>query len=236
MVNPLFFRASPRGNIEEVERHNSENEKICDVLYVRYAFEFDAYKFARDYFLEHEEYDYFIIATDDIVVKPEHLIQLLKDLDDDEKPVLSGMMNVDQHEYNLENGNLNICQCLALKDRKLRQYDWMKRRDLPSDNIFQMKFSGFPLMAIRRDVVSLTPFAADGVFKGKDMKFGASLDFVFCWFCHEMGIPIFVDKRIDMQHLRTSGIHQAGERKKEVWLNDRMIQFGLNPINSLLES
>lgn len=236
MVNPLFFRASPRSNIPDVEKWNIENEKICDTLYVRFAFEFDAYKFARDYFLDHPEYDYLILATDDIVVEPKHLKQIIKDLEGFDFAVISGMMNVDQQEYMDQWGNLNICPVLAFKDRKLRYYDWYKRNTLPDKDIFKVAFAGFGLTAIRRDIVEMIPFHTDSIFKGTGVASGASLDLVFCWYCYEMGVPVYVDQRIDMQHLRISGHHQAGERKKEIWLNNKMIQFGLNPINSLLES
>jgi hypothetical protein len=218
----LLFRGSPRSNIQEVEMWN--NKLPCDVLNIRYMQEIPAYHLARNWFLEHKEYDYFVIATDDIIVKPEHVEQLQKDIDENPFPVISGMMNVDQHEYMIENGNLNICQTLALKDKKLRYYDWYKRENLPDKTIFQVKFAGFGLTAIRRDIIEQIEFAGDGIFKGKGMEFGASLDFVFCWNCHERNIPIFVDKRIDMQHLRISGRHQVGERYPQIWFNDVLIK------------
>ncbi len=237
----LLFRGSPRANIPDVEKWNRENEKECDVLYVRYAFEFDAYKYARDYFLDHKEYDYLLLATDDIVVKPEHIRQLKKDIEDFTFPVIGGMMNVDEEEYMDQWGNLNICYELALKDRRLRHYINIKRNELPKEDIFQVKFNGFALLAIRRDIVELFPFHSDGIFRGTGVSFGASLDFVFCWYCHEhrwtekgvekMSIPIYVDQRIDMQHLRKSGKSQAEERKPEVWLNDKMLHIGLNPLS-----
>lgn len=216
----LLFRGSPRSNIEEVEKYNPSLMKECDVLNIRYMQEIPAYRNARTYFLENN-YDYLLIATDDIVVKPEHIKQIKKDIDS--YAVISGMMNVDQHEYMKDDGNLNICQTLGLKDRKLRSYDWYKRNTLPTDDIFPVKFAGFGLTAIRKDVVEKIEFWGDGLFTGKGMKFGASLDFVFCWNCHENNIPIFVDKRIDMQHLRTSGFHQVGKRDTEAWLNDKLL-------------
>lgn len=239
MTKLLLFRGSPRANIPDVEVWNRKNEKECDVLYVRYAFEHDAYQWARDYFLEHKEYDYLLIATDDIIVKPEHIRQIKKDLKIRLSPqneefrsfaVISGMMNVDQQEYNDQWGNLNICHELAFKDRKLRYYSWIKRNELPTPDIFPVGFAGFGLTAIRRNIIEKIPFHTDSVFKGTGVASGASLDLVFCWYCYEYGVPIVVDQRIDMQHLRISGTHQAGERKKEVWLNDKLIQFGLNPI------
>ena len=236
MPKLLLFRGSPRSNIEEVENENPKLMKECDILNIRYCFEFDAYKWARDYFLEHD-YDYFVIATDDIIVKPEHIQQLKKDLEirlspQNEEfrsfPVISGMMNVDEKDY--PDGNLNICSVLALKDKKLRHYDWLDLSRLPKDDIFIVKFAGFGLTAIRRDIVKILPFATDSIFKGKGMQFGASLDFVFCWYCHEYNVPIYVDQRIFMHHLRTHGTPQAGERKKEIWLNDKIIQRGMNPL------
>ena len=235
----LLFRATPRDNIPDVMVENEKLLKYCDLLEVKFAFEFDAYKYARDYFLEHTEYDYLVLATDDIIVKPEH-IKGIKDnvtgrFNKDDTPyffpVISGMMNVDQQEYNDQWGNLNICYELGLKDRKLRSYNWIKRNGLPKEDIFQVKFAGFGLTAIRRDIVEMFPFNSDGVFRGTGVEFGASLDFVFCWYCHEAGVPIYVDQRIDMQHLRISGEIQSGTREKEVWLNGKLLHMGL--INSL---
>ncbi len=175
--------------------------------------EIPAYHEARRFFLEYDEYDYFVIATDDIVVKPDNIIRLERDCQIYGYPVISGMMNVDQHEYMIPDGNLNVCYELALKDKKLRYYNWIKRKELPEKEFFQVKFAGFGLTAIRRDVISKIEFAGDGIFKGHGMQFGASLDFVFCWNCHEQNIPVWVDRTIDMQHLRTSGEHQVGKRK-----------------------
>jgi hypothetical protein len=221
MYKLLLFRGSPRSNIPEVE---TWNDKLpCDVLNIRYMQEIPAYWRARKEFLN-GDWDYLLIATDDIILKPEHIEQIQKDVDDNPYPVISGMMNVDQHEYMQENGNLNICNALALKDRKLRYYDWYKRNTIPSKTIFQVKFAGFGLTAIRRDIVEQIEFGGDGIFKGKGMMFGASLDFVFCWNCHEKNIHIFVDKRIDMHHMRTSGTHQVGIRKPEIWLNDKLLE------------
>ena len=118
-----------------------------------------------------------------------------------------------QQNYQQKNGRLNICHILGFKDRKLRSYEWITRDDLPKDDIFLVKFAGFGLTAVRRDIVESIPFAGDGVFKGKGMEFGASLDFVFCWTCHENEVPIYVDKRIDMEHLRSFGTFNVGIKK-----------------------
>ena len=68
----LLFRATPRDNIPDVMAENKSLLQYCDMLEVKFAFEFDAYKYARDYFLNHD-YDYLVLATDDIIVKKEHI-------------------------------------------------------------------------------------------------------------------------------------------------------------------
>ncbi len=215
----LFFRATPRGNIEEVEKHNPELMKICDLLQVKYTPEYEAYKIARDYFLKND-YDCLILATDDIVVEPYHLRLLIEDIKDIDVPIFSGMMNVDQEEYMDQWGNLNICPNLPSKNRRERSYEWYKRNTLPAQDIFQVSFAGFGLTAIRRDVVERFTFDTDSIYKGNGPASGASLDLVFCYNCQDKAYPIYVDQRIDMKHLRTSGTSQVGIREKEILLNN----------------
>ncbi len=199
-VKLLLGRGSPRSNIENVELWN---EKLpCDKIIPRFTSEHKAYSQMRQYFLEHEEYTHLVLATDDIVVLPEHIDRLQDDLEYHDYPVLSGIINVDQNDVN----NVNISMTLPVKDRKHRQYKWIRREQLESlPDIFEVAFAGFGLTAIRRDVVNQIMFDADRVFEGKAQNRGASLDTVFCWYAKERDIPIMVDKRIDMKHLRKSG-------------------------------
>jgi len=175
--------------------------------------EYFAYKIMRNYFLKNKEYTHLVLATDDIVVKSGHIDMLENDLKKFDYPVLSGVMNVDldDREY------VNLAMSLPLKNRTLRKYSWMTRRELfVKEDIFQVAFSGFPLMAIRRDIVEKVPFDADRVFQGLPPDRGASLDFVFCWYCVMKDIPIMVDKRIDMLHLRTKGGLMLNNKHKKV--------------------
>ena len=240
MFKLLLFRGSPRSDIDEVERWNSKLP--CDTLIVRYVNEFMAYEYARGFFLNHKEYDYLVIATDDIVVTPKDITQLQEDLDGGipydliqkqerkEKyyPVLSGMMNVDEEDYEDQWGNLNICTELATKDRTARFYVWVKNNQLPIEDIFNVKFAGFGLTAIRRDIIEIPGFnfASDGIFRGTGVEHGASLDLVFAWFCQENHIPQFCDQRINMHHLRHHGMSHVGERAREVEWNGKNIRFG----------
>jgi len=194
--------------------------------------EHHAYKIMRNYFLRHKEYTHLVLATDDIVVKPEHIINLGKDLQKNDWPVLSGLMNVDLDDKVF----LNISMSLPMKNRRLRSYSWLTRSEIfVKEDIFQVAFSGFPLMAIRRDIVEKVPFDADKVFEGLPPNRGASLDFVFCWYCQDKNVPIMVDKRIDLLHLRTKGglmlnnkhkhvkVYQIGQPGVEIEIDDLRI-------------
>lgn len=216
MVKLLLGRASPRCNIDDVE---NENLKLpCDILQLRFYGEYEAYRLMRNYFLEHPDYTHLVLATDDVLVRKEHIEILQNDLESKDYPVLCGMMNVEQDEFMKYEGNLNISFELALKDRQLRHYNWIRRNELPNRDMFQVKFNGFALMAIRRDIIEKNEFACDGVFRLRGVISGASVDLVFCWYCHENSIPIFVDKRIDMKHLRTSGKMRVGECSPRTYL------------------
>lgn len=212
-VNLLLFRGSPRSNIENVEIWNAKLP--CDKLIIRFVSEYKAYKKAREFFMEHEEYTHLVIATDDIVVLPKHIELLQMKLENRDYPVYSGMMNVNQNDVE----DRNICYKIGMKDRALRKYEWIKKSDI-NQRYLDVEFAGFGLTAIRRDIVTGYPvFAADKVFQGFPPHRGASLDFVFCWYCKENGIPVIVDTKIDMKHLRKSGTHRVGKKgpKAEWW-------------------
>lgn len=218
-VNLLLFRGSPRSDIINVE---TWNDKLpCDLFIVRFVAEFHAYKKAREFFMEHKEYTHLVIATDDIVVQPRHVEKLQKDLEEHDFPVLSGYMNVDQNDTQ----NMNICYKIGMKQRRIRQYKWIQKDDLPDEMFIDVEFAGFGLTAIRRDIIEGYPvFAADKVFDGFPPHRGASLDFVFCWHCKDKGIPVKVDTDIQMKHLRASGTHKVGKKhpKVEHWVDGQM--------------
>lgn len=193
-VRLLLGRGSPRSNIEIVE---CWNEKLpCDKILPTFTTEWTAYQQMRNYFMDHKEYTHLVLATDDIVVLPKHIDMLQDGLELYDYPVLSGMMNVDEPEPDM----LNLTWELPIKDRANRKYDWLMRDDLPKERYFKVAFSGFPLMAIRRDLIDQYTFMADRVFEGKGPSRGASLDLVFCYWCQQNNVPIWVDREIEMRH------------------------------------
>ena len=215
--NILLARASPRRNIQEVEEQNLP----CDVLWANFYQEYFAYQEIQKEFLK-GKWGYLVLATDDIVVKPENIIQLECDLETKDYPVLAGIMNVNEADY--PNGNYAISHELDIWG----EVKWIK--NLPKDNIFQVKFNGFCLMAIRRDIVERYEFVAQNYMRDKraGKGDGGSFDLVFCYWCENNCIPIFVDKRINMKHLRQSGRTRLGEEKPTLVLNSYNIPKMVN--------
>lgn len=210
MPRLLVFRGSPRSNIKEVEEHNARLN--CDVLCVRYMAEHDAYRLARDYFLKYTEYDYFVICNDDAVLLPVHIELLRRALEIKQYEVLTGHANV------TEGSNLqNITDRPIIVNGVADFPHWMKHEELPEANIFPVYFVGFALTAIRRDVIKKIPFAEKDGYKGKT-NFKASKDVIFSLHCIEQSVPMFCDKRINIQHLSKHGDHQVGKRTPEVCL------------------
>ena len=206
-VNLLLCRGSPRSNIENVELWN--DKQPCDVLCIRYTLEWEAYQQMRRYFLDHPQYTHMVLATDDIVVRPDHIKALQADLEEMNYEVLSGMMNVEQSDTE----NMNISHKLSTKQRDTRHQVWIKKSDITSKYV-HVEFAGFALTAIRRDIIEEYDFPADKIFQGFPPHRGASLDFVFGWWCKEHHIPQIVNSKIIMKHLRQSGTNSVGKKSK----------------------
>lgn len=217
-VKILHAIPSPRNNIPAVLKY--QKKLPFDRIIPKYMREVDAYYVVRDYFLNHSEYTHLAIGTDDIVVKPEHIQQLHEDLKQTDYPVLTGMMNVYQEDD--QQVNLTPRNQIPTLLWATRVYRWIYRKDLTQYTtggpIFQVGFSGFPLMVIRRDVVEKIPFANDAAINEVMYEKAGSLDVHFCHTCHQLGIPIFADTRVDMEHLRMEGTMQVGKKELVVTL------------------
>ncbi len=208
MVEILLCRATPYGDIDIV--NNYTKFIACDQYHVRYQKEYPAYIKMREFFLEHTEYDYMVLASDDILVTPEHIEILKKTLNKKKYKIVSGLMNVDSPEWNKPNGRINITLDLPKKNMSERSWNFILRKEIPSSRYFKCGYSGFPLMAIHRDVVEKFVFDTTGVWDSRGVAGGYNIDLVFCWRCHEAGIPIWVDSKIDMFHLRGMGNKNIG--------------------------
>ena len=199
----LLARPSPRGNIEEV--YKWEPLIKCDKLHVRFYKEPEAYDIIYKFFMEHD-YDYLVIAPDDLAVKPEHIVQLKEDCELGYS-VIGGISNVDT-------GDDNITSCLTMDDI-LHGPVWIKYNAMPDEDIFKVAFNGFSLLAISRNVLKVIRFEY-GTVMLNDIEIIGSVDTIFAINCWKKGIQIYTDRRIEMVHLRDSGRHKVGLKKASV--------------------
>lgn len=204
-VNLLFGCPSPRDIPEVLNEHP---RLPCDIFTVKYKPEWPAYFDIREFFISHKEYTHLAIACDDIVVKPNHVRRLVKDLELFDYDILSGMMNVEQDD--LETVNITPKSNIVNPRHEERHYDWYKKKDLVGKGIIEAGFSGFPFMIIRRNVVEEIPFDADGIMNGTDRTCGGSLDVMFCKTAHEKGYKIMVDTDVILFHMRRAGKSKVG--------------------------
>lgn len=210
-VNILHCIPSPRANIRQVQQY--QGRLPYDRFIPYFMKEFDAYYCCRQFFLEHKEYTHLAIGTDDIIVKPEDMIQLGKDLEEKDYPILTGTMNVYQEDFQY----LNITKNVVSPRWHDRFYEWIPAKDVGKHTkngpIILVAFSGFPVMIIRRDVVEKIPFYTDSMFNEITQKDGGSLDVQYCWNAHKLGIGIYADTRVFMVHLRMEGKIRVGKEE-----------------------
>lgn len=201
----MFGCPSPRDIPEVLDLHPL---LPCDIFVVKYKPEYDAYFDIREFFLGHKEYTHLAIACDDIVVKPNHVRRLVKDLELFDYEILSGIMNVEQDD--LEIINITPIENQPSPRHEERVYKWLTKTQVQGKGIFECGFSGFPFMVIRRDVVMEIPFDADGGANGMDKTCGGSLDVMFCKAAHDKGYKIMVDPDVNMFHMRRAGKIRVG--------------------------
>jgi hypothetical protein len=160
----------------------------------------------REYFLDNA-YSHLILCPDDLLVTPADLAQLIHDIRSGFR-VVSGMCNVDSKGAKTSL-NITTPENLPHANPRLRRYEWisletMERRT--DKEPFKVGYAGFPLMAIDKDVLAKLPFRNDGL---------CCIDVMFCWDCFHSGIPIYVDPKINLVHLkREDGTYEAYGRNR----------------------
>jgi hypothetical protein len=193
-LNPLLGIPSPR-DITTFKEHIDALK--ADKLWCKYYKELEAYQRIRKYFLSHPDYTHLIICPDDLIVKPYDLTRLIHGLNRYSHPILSGMCNLDSKEETKSLVNITPLKHVPHAEPYLRRYVWMstKSKRMRKGEIFQVGYAGFGLFAIRRDIVEKIPFRHDGI---------CCIDTFFCWDCKQANIPIFVDPKINMLHLKVA--------------------------------
>jgi hypothetical protein len=211
-MHPLLAIPSPR-DISQFKEH--VDKLRIDKLWLKYYKEIHAFEHIRNYFLKHKEYTHLIICPDDLIVKPYDLTRLIAGLNRYDHAVLCGVCNIDKLPVNLNQLAITPLKHVPNVDVVMRRYVWIstKSKRIRKGEIFQVGYAGFPLFAIRRDIVEMIPFRYDGI---------CCIDVFFCWDCHRAEVPIFVDPKINMLHLKISdGNYQdyhVGQKKPFTYL------------------
>lgn len=210
----LLAMPSPR-DIDDVIR--AWENLPDDQLHVKYFKEWSAYQQIRNFFLDHIEYTHLAICPDDLVITPKDLDYLKDDIEKFDFPVVSGMSNVNMDKPDLMNVMIGSIPAKMAQNRT--PFAWNKFRDFKQD-LTKVLFSGFPLMIIRRDIVEKIDFDSESKLDGFDPDQVGNLDIHFCWRCYENNIPIWVDRRARMIHLRNLTDLKVGRDgfPPQVWL------------------
>lgn len=210
---PKVLIASPSPRDLQPWKDGIDSIKCVPKLLVKYYKELEAYTILRDYFLDHQaEFDYLALVPDDLIVNQSHYDALVKDIEDlHNPPVISGICNYDLTEGQETRLCITIHKMPNMK-RGQRPYAWadLRNKDHPVPvGIIPVKFSGFPFMFIRRDVVEQIPFEGDiqwnfELLPGTQSQ---SFDLAFCYLCEQAGIPVLVDTRVLSLHMKGCNKH-----------------------------
>ena len=165
------------------------------------------------YFLEHTKADYLVIAPDDLVVRDQDYKALVKTIEDhggkEEIQIISGVCNL--HDLPGHGTTLAICIDDPIHPiRRRRHYQWADTRGgdwtykgYDKTDFLKVKFSGFALQFIRRDFVEQYGLHGDLEFNQFDrVDQDVSFDTILCWICHEKNIPVYVNPKVWMHHLK----------------------------------
>ena len=185
-------------HIPEIDYHLDKLD--CDRLTFNYL-EYPEQFIELDKFKENiDEYDYIVIATNDVIVKQENIDQLRKDIRGEcNPPVICGCFNLDiNHNFD----KLNICERLPKNDI----YDWYKKSDV--NGMIEVEFAGFPLMAIRSDIFKR--YVWTGALLANDVR--------FCKWCKDNEIIIKCNTDNRMLHLRHYGEPPINKTHSVEWL------------------
>ena len=206
----LLGMPSPR-NIKIV---NDNWEKIYeDQIIVKHYKEWAAYQEIRNYFLSHKEYTHLAICPDDLIVTQKDIDILKRDIVMSDYPVISGICNVNNGEFDLI---AVIIDSIPTLEKSTRSFNFNYYSDLKKD-ITQVLHSGFPLQIIRRDIIELIDFDSDSKLNGGNPDDIGNLDLIFSHRCMELNIPIYCDRRANMIHLRgNNGIINNNESQRYV--------------------
>ena len=187
---------------------------------------------AMQFFFAREEYDHFIISTDDVMGHPNHVQMLLDDEEEHGFPIISGWCNHLQLWASLRINPMSpefIKEVLSrpAPGLDLRDYAFVLSRDVVTGShgypFLESWFTGIPLTLIRKETLREVPFrefrrAHDKwclTPEAKKEGRGVMQDLQWAIDCEAKGIPVTTDVRIFLLHVfNTKFLMTMGEPQK----------------------
>jgi len=192
------------------------NKLSCDKLRLDYVEYPKNFLEAQKFFLEHSEYTHFVYLAPDLVITPNQFNELIKMVEAYDYDVYGPVCNMDEGKYKDKLG----C-CLKLPDIEFntRNYRWIQeeaRQYFLNEGLktLSLKFNGLCFCFIKRQILenytfSTLPYQTDEK-PIWETRGGYACDLAFCHYCDFENIPILVDLRIKLLHLRYFDKLQVG--------------------------
>jgi hypothetical protein len=199
LINVLLGILNPR----ELPKFQESIDKINNIDKLRIKYfqpEADAYYSLRLWFLHHPEYSHLCLCPDDVLFTEKEIQTLIDDIQKFNPPVITGFSNINlTDQFN----DVTLSLYPEPTERAARQYQLLTKQDLTKmPRYFQVKWQGFSLTTIRRDIVERIEFDDDSKWNGQPYGSGCCLDTVFSYNCNIRGIPMICDQQVQIVHLR----------------------------------
>ena len=225
-----------------------------DKLIVRNHQKDTADEIAMQFFFQRDEYDYFIITTDDVLG---HWFQVRHLLDVEEEhgfPILSGWSNHLHVWASLRMEPFDLGFIEKALDRPypglgIEDYDFTLSRDIVKGNFghpfFEVWFTGIPLTLVQKKTLRRVPFREWRLSKdefcitpqAREEGRGVMQDIQWAIDCAEKDIPITVDARVFLLHVfETQSAMRVGEDPRVQFIPaEERSREELDEIDGLLE-
>jgi hypothetical protein len=168
-----------------------------------------------------------MIVADDTIFPQKNIDDLIEGITTYNFPFLAGFSNIDL-------GSMKDVYTMSFKgeplDRFKRNYELLTKDDLFDEKgnrklprYIQVRWQGFSLATIRRDVVEKIPFEDDAAYNGNPYGCGCCVDTCYSYQCIQKKIPMYCDTNVQFIHLREN----AGSLMKEfkAGIDDRIIEW-----------
>jgi hypothetical protein len=210
----------------ELARQWINSVDFVDKLELNYYMRHEANRFIRKYFLEHKQYKYLILSTDDILGTACNVKQILQDEKKHHFRVISGWSNIKLNK-SWAAVSLRPHDGIENKTSTYESYHFIEMADILTGRLgypfFKAWFVGLPLTLMTREVVEKVSFG--GFMLQKDRlcitpetkEYGRPImfDLQFAIDCARHRIPIMIDTRVFLLHFGFGVINSLNSAQME---------------------